>query len=210
MQFPDSRILIFAKAPVPGQVKTRLIPGLGAEGAAHLHGTLLEKTISQAVASGLAPVSFWCAPSTDHPAFQRLASECGIGLETQVGEDLGERMLRAAEQGLREAGSVLLIGTDCPALSPIHLRQALLWLESGKDAVIGPAEDGGYVLLGLKRTHPQLFRGIEWGSDRVLSDTRERLSTLGWRWEELETLWDLDRPEDLKRYQNSSLDEAPA
>ena len=200
MQFPDSRILIFAKAPIPGQVKTRLIPSLDAEDAAHLQGALLKEAVTQAALSELAPVDLWCAPNAGHPAFMELASEFGIGLETQVGEDLGERMLRAAERGLRRADSVLLIGTDCPALSTIHLRQSLLWLGSGKDAVIGPADDGGYVLFGLRRTHPQLFRGIEWGSDRVLSDTRERLSSLGWRWGELETLWDLDRPEDLRRY----------
>jgi hypothetical protein len=200
VQFPDSRILIFAKAPLPGQVKTRLIPRLGADGAAHLQGTLMERTLTQAVTSGLAPVDFWCAPSADHPAFLRLASEFGIALETQVGEDLGERMLRAADQGLRGAGSVLLIGTDCPALSAIHLRQALLWLGSGTDAVVGPAEDGGYVLLGLRRADPLLFEGVAWGGDRVLQETRYRLSELGWQWRELETLWDLDRPEDLERY----------
>ncbi len=160
----------------------------------------MERTITQAVTSGLAPVDFWCAPSADHPACLRLASVFGIALETQVGEDLGERMLRAAEQGLRGAGSVLLIGTDCPALSVIHLRQALLWLESGTDAVVGPAEDGGYVLLGLRRADPLLFEGMAWGGDRVLQETRDRLSELGCQWRELETLWDLDRPEDLERY----------
>lgn len=200
MQFPDSKILIFAKAPIPGWVKTRLIPSLGAEGAANLQGTLLEKTISRAVASGLAPVHCWCAPGNDHPTFLGLASDFGITLETQVGRDLGERMRWAAERGLRDAGSVLLIGTDCPPLSEFHLRQALLWLESGTDAVVCPAEDGGYVLLGLRRADPLLFEGIEWGSDRVMQDTRDRLSKLGWQWRELETLWDLDRPADLERY----------
>ena len=200
MQFPDSRILIFAKAPVPGRVKTRLIPSLGAEGAADLHGTLLEKTITQVVASGLAPVILWCAPSADHPAFLRLASECGITLETQMGRGLGDRMLWGADKDLEEAESVLLLGTDCPVISPAHLRQALRWLDSGRDAVIGPAEDGGYVLLGLKRTDHLLFGGMEWGTDRVLQGTKDRLSDLGWHWRELETLWDLDRPKDLKRY----------
>lgn len=160
----------------------------------------MERTINQAVNSDLAPVDFWCAPSADQPAFLRLASEFGIALETQVGEDLGERMLRAAEQAFQGAGAILLIGTDCPALSVIHLRQALLWLESGADAVVGPAEDGGYVLLGLRHADPLLFEGVEWGTDRVLQETRDRLSELGWQWRELEILWDLDRPEDLDRY----------
>ena len=200
MQFPDSRILIFTKAPIPGDVKTRLIPSLGAEEAAALHCTLLEKTVKQAVTANLAPVECWCTPEMEHPVFLRLAADCGVGLERQLGADLGERMHRAVRRALRDSRSVLLIGADCPALSVTHLRQSLHWLESGMDTVLGPAEDGGYVLLGLTRTDPSLFEGIEWGTDMVLSDTRDRLSTLGWQWRELETLWDLDRPKDLDRY----------
>ncbi|MCP3867340.1 MAG: glycosyltransferase [Gammaproteobacteria bacterium] len=200
MQFPDSRILIFAKAPVPGQVKTRLIPAVGANEACRLHRRMLEAAVSAAVSGGVAPVNCWCAPSTDHPDFRKLAVQYGIGLECQTGVDLGERMRGAAEATLHNAGSVLLTGTDCPGLTPSHFRQALEWLNSGSDAVLGPAEDGGYVLLGLRRIHPTLFNKIPWGDDQVLSITRSRLVALGWKWQELETLQDIDRPEDLDRY----------
>jgi hypothetical protein len=80
-----------------------------------------------------------------------------------------------------------------------YLARAFALLDGGADAVVGPAEDGGYVLLGLRRMDKRLFEDMAWGTDRVLDQTRERLAVLGWRWQELETLWDVDRPEDLER-----------
>jgi rSAM/selenodomain-associated transferase 1 len=199
MQFPDARILIFAKAPEPGLVKTRLIPALGAQGAAELAGRLLLDTVAKVVAAGLCPVQLWCAPDSSHPLFQDLASDAGLTLHTQEGGDLGGRMRHAAHCVLQEAASVLLIGTDCPPLHAGHLQQALQWLAQGADAVLGPAEDGGYVLLGIKAAPPLLFSGVSWGSDEVLAQTRQRLGRLGWCWQELEVLWDLDCPADLER-----------
>jgi len=200
MRFPDSRILIFAKAPEPGQVKTRLLPVLSAAEAAGLYSHLLESTIKRLARAELAPIQCWCAPTDDHPLFRRLSLAHRISLHIQVGPDLGGRMEHAARQALDKAESVLLIGGDCPVLGPGHLEQALTWLASGEDAVLGPAEDGGYVLFGLRRTDPILFSDIEWGGEDVLAMTRARLGGLGWTWRELETLWDLDRPQDLDRY----------
>ena len=100
----------------------------------------------------------------------------------------------------QSGGPVVLIGGDCPVLQAEHLLQTLDWLKGGCDAVIGPAEDGGYVLLGLNKSSPELFRGIAWGGDSVLDETRSRLQGLGWQWRELEPLWDLDRPADLDRF----------
>jgi rSAM/selenodomain-associated transferase 1 len=199
MQYPRSRILIFAKAPVPGEVKTRLVPRLGEHGAAKLHERLLEDTVSKAVEARLAPVDLWCSPDTGHPVFQAHAAESGVRLKSQSGGDLGERMLNAASDTLKQADSVLLIGCDCPVLSGLHLRQAIGWLESGIPAVVGPAEDGGYVLLGLRTAAAALFHDMEWGGDRVLEATRERMAVLGWAWRELETLWDVDQPADIDR-----------
>jgi len=199
MQFPRAQILIFAKAPEAGKVKTRLIPVLGAEGAADLYRRLLRSTVQWIVAAEIAPLICCCAPDAAHPEFQQLAREQGIRLETQVGADLGERMAQAASCQLASGGPLLLIGGDCPALQAGHLLQALDWLKGGCDAVIGPAEDGGYVLLGLNKSGPALFQGIAWGSDSVLDETRRRLRQLGWQWRELELLWDLDRPADLER-----------
>ena len=97
------------------------------------------------------------------------------------------------------------MGADCPALDARDLRRAARWLAGGADAVFAPAEDGGYALVALRRVSPRLFAGIEWGGPRVMAQTRERLLALGWRWRELRTVWDVDRPEDYRRLQRASL-----
>jgi hypothetical protein len=98
----------------------------------------------------------------------------------------------------------VLVGTDCPALTADYLAQAFALLDGGADAVVGPAEDGGYILIGLRRTDKRLFDGVAWGTASVLDETRARLAALGWSWQELETLWDVDRPEDLERLMSGS------
>lgn len=198
MLFPDTRILIFSKAPEPGRVKTRLIPALGPQGAADLHARLLADTVSRLAAARLAPVELWCTPDAKSDPFPALAAQYSLGLYRQEGADLGERMFDAASDALGRGSSAILVGTDCPALNRAYLQQALLALE-GRDAALGPAEDGGYVLLGLKRAAHALFRDIPWGGDRVAEITRKRMAALGWTWVELPILWDLDRPEDLRR-----------
>jgi hypothetical protein len=121
------------------------------------------------------------------------------GLRCQRGADLGARMLHAFRQGLRRAERVILVGADCPALRAPALRQAARWLAGGADAVFAPAEDGGYALVALRRVSPRLFCGIPWGGAQVMAQTRARLAALGWRWRELPTVWDVDRPEDVAR-----------
>lgn len=200
MKYPDARILIFAKAPEPGYAKTRLISLLGADGAADLSACLLRHTVKQAMAVNLCPIQLWCAPDTKHVLFQQLAADYHISLHAQAGHDLGERMYKAAAFALYDAQAVVLIGTDCPLLNVTHWSQSLQWLLDGNDAVLGPAEDGGYVLLGTKHDEPHLFTDIPWGEDQVLRLTRKRLVELDWRWQELEVLWDLDRPADLERW----------
>jgi len=199
MQFPNSRILIFAKAPIPGFAKTRLIPALGADGAAQLYAEMLQKKVQEISTDALCPLQCWCTPDCAHELFQQFATQSNLSLHLQQGDDLGERMAFAAEQALQEAGSVVLIGGDAPSLTVEHLQQAITWLESGADAVLGPAEDGGYVLLALRHLQHDLFTEMPWGTDQVLSITRQRLKQLGWHWRELPTLWDVDRPEDLVR-----------
>lgn len=198
MRFPRTRILMLAKAPVPGRVKTRLVPVLGPEGAANLAGELLSDAIDRVLAAALAPLELWCRPDTAHPAFQDLA-RAGVTLHYQRGRDLGARMRLAVADALTRAGNVLLIGSDLPGLDGPYLELAIQALE-GADAVIGPTEDGGYGLLGLRRAEPALFEGVPWGSASVADITRARMRGLGWRWAELPLLWDLDRPEDLARY----------
>lgn len=192
--------MVFAKAPAPGRVKTRLIPALGETLAAALHRQLTERTLATALAAGLGEVELWCAPATNDAFFACCAKQHGVGLRAQGEGDLGVRMARALECALDDGQSALLIGSDCPALTPEYLREAALALGEGNDAVIGPAEDGGYVLIGLAHgPAAPLFEDIAWGSATVMQQTRTRLAQLNWRWRELATLWDVDRPEDLLR-----------
>lgn len=199
MKFPGARILIFAKAPCPGWVKTRLIPPLTPQEAADLHGLLLTGMAARLADADLAPIDLWCAPDTEDDLFRALARDHGLSLQAQQGADLGERMGNAVAYALRHGDSVVMVGTDCPPLDGAYVSAALAAL-GDSDAVLGPAEDGGYVLLGLRRMAPKLFTNMPWGTQRVAAMTRERLRSLGWSWTELPVLWDLDRPEDLNRY----------
>lgn len=192
-------IVVFAKAPVPGRAKTRLVPALGAEGAARLQEAMIERTLRSARAAGLGTVELCCAPDATHPFFVGCAERHGVTLTAQGGGNLGTRMLAAFERVVRASGPALLVGTDCPALTPDHLRTAAMALATGYDAVFTPAEDGGYVLAGLARAAPALFDDIAWGGADVMRTTRLRLTALGWRWRELGELWDVDRPDDLVR-----------
>jgi rSAM/selenodomain-associated transferase 1 len=192
-------LIVFARAPSPGTVMTRLIPLLGAEAAAVLHARLVEKTLETARTASFARLELHGAPDIDDPFFRSCARQSGAMLEAQAGGDLGARMLAAFESALARYPRALLVGSDCPALTAHHLREADHALRDGNDAVLVPCEDGGYALIGLTRVDARLFDGIAWGGERVMSETRSRLRELGWRWRELETLWDVDRPEDYAR-----------
>jgi hypothetical protein len=185
-----ARIVIFAKAPVAGRVKTRLIPALGAEGAAALAAELLERTVAEALASGL-PVELCGDP--DPAAWWRGRD---VALTDQGDGDLGARLNRAAARVTGHGEAVLLIGADCPELSAERLRSAAEALAE-HDAVMHPASDGGYVLLGLRRSHASLFEGIAWSTDAVAAQTLERIAALGWSSDVRETLRDIDEPSDL-------------
>jgi len=192
-------VIVFAKAPQPGTVKTRLISLLGDEGAAALHAKLVKRTLETVRAASFSHVELHCAPDASEPFFQFCAGHYGVTTKAQVEGDLGERMWAAFRQALSEHARVLLIGSDCPALTARHLRQAERALLDGSEAVFIPCEDGGYALIGLQRENGQLFEGMAWGGDGVMMAARARLASLGWRWRELETLWDVDRPEDYRR-----------
>jgi len=198
---PDAALIVFARAPVPGRVKTRLAPLLGEQGAARLYAQMVERTLRTALAARIGRVELYCSPGINSPYFRKIKKRFGVRLHTQGRGNLGERMYRA----LRRHPGALLIGSDCPALRPSDLRAALRALRAGADAVLSPAEDGGYPLIGLRRVSRRLFDGISWGSARVLEQTRRRLARLGWRWTELRTLWDVDRPDDVARLRRSGL-----
>ena len=194
-----SRVAVFARAPVPGKVKSRLVPVLGGEGAAALHRVLVARALEAAIEAGLGPVELWCAPDARDPFFRSCGERFEVSLISQHEGDLGARMRIAFETMLAMSARALLIGSDIPAMTAAYLRAADAALAEGCDAVIGPAEDGGYVLIGLARVAPELFEGIEWGGPGVLQETRSRIARLGWRHRELPVLWDVDRPEDLSR-----------
>ncbi len=193
-------VLIFTKSPRPGEVKTRLIPQLGETGAARLYTGLLRREVAWIARDIPCALEIWATPDRNHPVLRELAQRHSLNLFLQQGEDLGRRMGHAARDALTRHDRVVLLGVDCPALTPAHLRQAFRWLAEGEDAVLGPAEDGGYVLLGLQRYHPALFEGHAWGGSEVAETTRRALREIGWRWRELPTLWDLDRPDDLPQF----------
>jgi rSAM/selenodomain-associated transferase 1 len=201
----STAVIVFAKAPQPGAVKTRLVPALGTEGAAALHARLAKHTLDTVRAASLKPVELHCAPGIDDPFFRYCQGHYGVALEPQVAGDLGSRMHAAFATALAAHARVLIIGTDCPTLTARHLRQAEKALCEGNDAVFAPCEDGGYALIGLTRADSKLFEGIAWSSSSVMAETRARLEALGWRWHELETLWDVDRPEDYARLVASRL-----
>jgi len=196
----DAVVVVFAKAPVPGQVKTRLAKVYTPEAAAMLHAALTERALETAISSGL-DVVLYAAPDTSHPYFATCVEDFGVALEAQLRDgDLGERMLAAMEHTLRNHECVIIIGADCPALTTKHFYQVLAQFEVEKpDVVLIPAEDGGYVLIAARRTHADMFAGIAWGTDTVLARQRAALQAAGLTWSELDTLWDVDRPADLPR-----------
>ena len=191
------RIVIFAKAPLPGLAKTRLVPALGAQGAADLARRMLDHTLAQALAAEVGPVELCVTPSSSDAAWQGLTLPATVTWSDQGDGDLGERMARAAQRVTRAEESLLLIGTDCPALDAAHLRRAANSLQHF-DATLVPTADGGYVLLGLNRFHSSLFEAIEWSTDGVADETRRRLARLGWKVQDEPTVHDIDEPADLR------------
>ena len=194
----QTALLIFAKAPVPGQVKTRLIPALGATRAAEIHSELLRQTLATARRSSIRDLTLCCAPDARHPTLLEYAERFSLKLEEQIDGDLGERMRFALEQALQDCRQALLIGSDCAELTEFDLDLAQRKLAEGCEVVLGPAHDCGYYLIGMKSPRRQLFTGIEWGTDRVLTETRKRITQLNLKRFELPARRDIDRPEDLE------------
>lgn len=195
-------MLIFCKAPIAGQVKTRLQPALTSEQAAAAHRQLTRMTLERAFRQPLCPVMLCCAPAAEHAFFRQCATDYPLKLTDQRGSDLGERMQHAFAEALTRYRQAILIGCDCPSMKADDLHQALAALESGNDVVISPAEDGGYVLIGLNANQPVLFSGMSWGTDSVMAETRRRVNEAGISLHELEQQWDVDTIEDWMRYLN--------
>lgn len=207
MRYPQGRILIFAKAPIPGRVKTRLAATLGDEKAARLYAALVRHAVATAAEVELSPVRLYVEGS-DHPLFAELKKQFDISISEQAGEDLGARMERALRGALSEADYAVLIGCDWPAVDTEYLDRALAQLLEGAEVVLGPAEDGGYVLIGLRNPQPRLFAEIPWGEAEVLAVTRARCEALGIVPQELPGRYDIDTEVDLRRFCAQSPEQA--
>lgn len=191
-------LLIFSKAPIAGYAKRRLIPALGEEGAAQLQQQMTKRMVEEAVASGIGAVTLCCAPHGQHPFFQQLMQQYPVDLQDQQGDGLGERMSNAIRHALEQSDAAILCGSDSVELGQQQLAQVKQALQHA-EVVLIPALDGGYLLIAMRRWLPQIFEQIEWGSDRVLAQTVERLGHEEVSWKVLAPLSDIDTPEDLGR-----------
>jgi rSAM/selenodomain-associated transferase 1 len=201
----DSVVIVFARAPLAGAVKTRLVPRLGAERAARLQERLIRSALRTAAGCGHVQLHV----TRGHAWFRTL----GAPVRMQRGADLGERMHHALRVALRRHRTVVLIGNDAPSLRATDLGQAVRWLRGGVDIVLAPAEDGGYALIAARRIDARVLEGIRWGGPDVLAATRRNIARAGLRYRLLRTVWDVDRPEDLERLRSlrfSSASRPPA
>jgi len=200
----DTLIIIFAREPVAGQVKTRLIPALGAEGACHLYQQLLEHTLNTCIQADLADIQLCITPESNSTYFNNLSQARYFQLSRQTGNDLGTRMFNAMLSALNYYKKVILLGTDCPFLKADDLQQAIMALDNN-DMVFSPAYDGGYVLVAAKTIKPDIFSDIDWGTERVMQQTRRCLTNTDLSWRELTTQYDIDIAEDLQHLEASSI-----
>jgi len=197
-------VAVFTRAPVAGASKTRLIPLLGAQGAAHAQRVMAWHALEMATALPDASVSLWCAGDVAHPFLQLCSAHFHVECVPQCDGDLGRRMADCLQRGLAMHEQVLLIGSDCPAMSTANLAQAADALDAARMVFI-PAEDGGYVLVGARRggLETGCFEGVAWGGATVMAQTLQQLVKRGWNiekdWRELPPLWDVDTPEDYRR-----------
>lgn len=190
------RIVVMAKAPVPGFAKTRLIPALGEEGAARLAARMLAFTLQQALAAGCAEVELCVTPDLAEAAWAGWQPPAGVRVAPQGEGDLGARLARAAARSLAQGFMPLIIGTDCPELGARRLREAAAALASA-DVVIHGTRDGGYALIGLARGEESVFKDIDWSTERVFAQTLQRVRAARLHALLRATLHDIDEPADL-------------
>lgn len=196
----NTRIIIFAKQPIPGYVKTRLMPVLDAQKCAQLSEKLCQHTIDVAVTAGY-PIHLFCDPTPEHTFFLRNQRQYDLHLHQQCGENLTQKLQAAFRLLFTSAQRVIAIGSDCPVMTSTYLQAAVDGLEHA-EVVLGPAEDGGYVLIGMRQFYPELFEDIPWSSERVLQVTQERIQSQNLSYLELPILWDVDTSDDFARLEN--------
>ncbi|MAL98522.1 MAG: hypothetical protein CL583_08740 [Alteromonadaceae bacterium] len=201
-------VIQFCKWPAAGNVKTRLIPALGEQGAVDAHLALSTAVLENLLVAGF-PVELWWDRAPDDLQYAEssrlfdLLKQNGVKEQVQCEGNLGQRMSGALRDGLERAERVIIVGSDCPAVQGEYVRKAAAALEK-TDVVLGPAEDGGYVLIGVRNLESRMFDGVEWGTDKVLLQTAQRAEEVGLTVGRLNTLWDVDEVEDWYRYLDST------
>lgn len=199
MLYPETKLIVFARTPETGRVKTRLIPVLGETGATEFYRRMLQHTINSLAKARLCNMRIDCLPDTQHGVFTDLQQRHKLELYRQMGESLGERMANSLRSALSQYQQAIIIGTDVPSLTPAYIRQAIEALSGDVDVVLGPAQDGGYVLIGMKHYDKALFKGVDWGTEQVLQQTLDRAQNQNLQVHLLPALWDVDEPTDLDK-----------
>lgn len=192
-------IQIFARAPVLGRTKRRLASEVGESAALHWYRVLLARTLATTRQLSDVVIEVWHPAEDDDYPLMELINDASVSLHPQVSGDLGLKMANALEVGVTRSERVLLIGADCPVWTVSLLRQALNQIAS-RSVLFIPAEDGGYVGVGVSGSVPHLFGDIDWGTDRVMEQTRERASKQGILLSEMPPLWDVDVAADLNQW----------
>ena len=199
-KYPDTTIIVFCKAPVAGQVKTRLMPHLSAEQAADVHRELTHRVLLLLSNSQLCQVQLWCSPDSEHPFFTQCAQQYDLSLHVQQGPDLGGRMHHAIRSALEYSSKVLLIGCDCPSLTVEDFGFAINALKSHNDIVYSPAEDGGYVMVGMTKPQPRVFLEMTWGHENVFKHSQSRVKEAELNLVQTRLHWDVDNFADWQRF----------
>jgi rSAM/selenodomain-associated transferase 1 len=200
MYHPDCVILLYAKAPHKGKVNTRLIPDIGIDAATQLQDDLIHNRLAMLKSANLCDVRLMYSPDQTDDYFLQRKQQYHVALFQQQGDDLGERMYNGIDEALQHYSYCIVIGTDAPALDAELIRQAIDKLKAEVKVVLVPAEDGGYVLIGMSSAYFCLFDDIAWGSDKVLQQTINKLSANNIAYNKLPVCWDIDRLEDYQRY----------
>ena len=200
MPHNKNQLLIFAKSPIAGKCKTRLIPFLSAEQACDVYKELITHCLNNLKSLNNIDINIYCHPDTTHPFLQNLSQTYTATLVKQQGDNLGQRMFNAIKTSLKTYDKCVLIGTDCPTLDSTYINNAFTQLNSA-NLVLGPAEDGGYGLIGANKIEASLFENIIWGTASVLKQSLKNIKMAKYTHHLLPSCWDIDTPDDFKRYQ---------
>jgi rSAM/selenodomain-associated transferase 2/rSAM/selenodomain-associated transferase 1 len=202
----SAAVHVMGRAPIAGTTKTRLIPLLGPGGAARAHRSMMLKTLGTVRQASIGPCILWCAPDTNHRLFAILSKRFGLRIQSQGPGNIGEKMLDIVQQHFAQGNTtapMVIVGTDCPSLTPNHFQQLADALDRVDIAIIA-SHDGGYVALGLRRPVESIFKNIAWSTSIVLEQTIRAAKENNATVQIIDTLHDIDEPADWARYQQQT------